>query len=87
MISDALRSDLIAYHAKLAAGGDQPVDDNARLILARCIDALSETRAGVTAIFDAAIEALESGDADLAERILRGAAELYRDAPTRGAAH
>ncbi|EJW11715.1 hypothetical protein A33M_2912 [Rhodovulum sp. PH10] len=76
-LSATIMSDLVGYHARLAAGGDMPVDP--RQAMARCVEALADSRHVALMLFEAAARAIERGHPNVALSILRSAANGYRD--------
>ena len=70
----AFASDLAKYRAALARGGTAEITE--RLALARTVEVLIDTRAGMATILRGAIEAHEAADFYRAELILRDALKL-----------
>lgn len=83
-LSQAMLSDLTRWYAELEAGGDEPVaqtQEQLRILIARILAGLSETRSSTLMLLEGVLEALEREQVEVARVILREAVEFFRDAP------
>jgi hypothetical protein len=83
-LSAEIQSDLVLWHKRIAAGGDNEACRDPlsfRLLVARCIHGLADVRLGTLTILETAAGYLETGRASEALDILNAAAKAYRDRP------
>jgi hypothetical protein len=81
-LSDAILSDLSTWHQMLAKGGTYPIDEmTPRIVIARAIEAIADTKAECAFVIAAAIEHLEQARPDDALAILRAVSERLSERP------
>lgn len=79
--AEALQADLVSYHDSLSRDPGRLAGEADKRVVARCVEALRDTRAAAGVIMAGAIDLLESGQPAAARALLQSVLHNYQDRP------